>query len=191
MKKFILIMFCSIVFNVVQAGNIKIAVIDADQVFKKYYKTKIVQASLMQQMQVYKAWLKKLAKSYQQLKGEYKILLDETQNIALSKEEREQKRVIAMRKMRQLEEKKAEIEQYNKDKMAQMKQLEAKKRSNILNDIRKVIASRAALEGYSLVIDRSGRTMNAISSVLYYKDNMDITATVIQDLNRGHEKRTK
>ena len=191
MKKIFVILISIVLFNIVQAGNVKIAVIDADQVFKKYYKTKIVEASLMQQMQVYKAWLKKLAKSYQQLRDEYKVLLDDTQNIALSRDERERKRVAAMQKMRQIQEKKAEIAQYTKEKTAQMKQLEAKKRHDILEDIKKVIASRAALEGYSIVIDRSGVTMNGISSVLYYKDNMDITAKIIQDLNRGHSKKKR
>jgi Skp family chaperone for outer membrane proteins len=71
--------------------------------------------------------------------------------------------------------------------MQQFKKLEAKKRQEILRNIQKAIASRAELEGYSLVLDHSGKTLNGISAVLFYKPHMDITEEIIKDLNRGHK----
>jgi len=189
MKTLLLIMLFTTSMAMTMAGELKIAVVDADQLFQKYYKTKIVDASLKQQMQVYKAWLKKLNRSQEKLQGEFKILRDDAQNIALDAKERERKRLEAMRKYQQMREKKVEIEQYNAEKMRQFKQLEAKKRLDILNDIKKAVTSRAAIEGYILVIDRSGKTLNGISSILYHKADMDITQVILKDLNRGREKK--
>lgn len=189
MKKFLLIMCCSILFSVANAGEFKLALVNADQLFQQYYKTKIVDASLKQQMQVYKAWLTKLKKSHAKLQSEFKLLRDDAQNIALDAAERERKRLAAIRKYQQVREKKVEIDQYSTEKVQQLKKLEAKKRQDILNDIKKAIAARAALAGYTLVIDRSGKTLNGISSVLYYKADMDITQEILQDLNRGHQKK--
>jgi outer membrane protein len=191
MKKFLLIMFFAVSLTVAQAGELKIAVVNADQLFQKYYKTKIVDASLKQQMQVYKAWLKKLNSSNAKLQEEFKILRDDAQNIALDTKERERKRLEAMRKYQQIREKKVEIEQYSAEKMRQFKQLEEKKRMDILTDIKKAVSSRAALEGYSLVIDLSGKTLNGISSVLYHKADMDITQVILKDLNRGRQGKNK
>ena len=182
-------MLLSASLSTIMASELKIAVVDADLLFQKYYKTKIVDASLKQQMQVYKAWLKKLNSSQVKLQGEFKILRDDAQNIALDAAERERKRLKAMRKYQQMREKKVEIEQYSSEKMRQFKQLEAKKRLNILNDIKKAVASRAVMEGYTLVIDRSGKTLNGISSILYHQASMDITQVILKDLNRGREKK--
>lgn len=187
MKKILLIMCLTVSFAMAYGGELKIAVVDADQIFQKYYKTKIVDASLKQQMQVFKAWLKKLNGSLLKLQEEFKLLRDDAQNIAIDAVERERKRLEAMRKYQQMREKKVEIEQYNAEQMQRFKKLEAKKRNDILNEIKKAIASRAALEGYTLVIDRSGKTLNGISSILYHKADMDITKVILKDLNRGRE----
>jgi outer membrane protein len=189
MKKLLLIAFFIASLAMVHGGELKIAVVDADMIFQKYYKTKIVDASLKQQMQVFKAWLKKLNSSQAKLQEEFKLLRDDAQNIALDVAERERKRLDAMRKYHQIREKKVEIEQYSAEKMQQFKKLEEKKRRDILNDIKKAVSSRAALEGYTLVIDRSGKTLNGISSVLYHKASLDITQVILRDLNRGREKK--
>ncbi|MFA7231127.1 MAG: OmpH family outer membrane protein [Victivallaceae bacterium] len=189
MKKYLL--FLAVVFTMfgVVAADIKIAVVDMDSIFESYYKTKIADATLKQQAEIYKAWIGKLNDSMAKLEEEFKILRDASQNIAISAAERENKRLEAQKKYRELREKNAEIEQYTSEKTRQYKELEAKKRQEILDEIKDEVKRRATLEGYSLVLDKSGKTLNGISAVIYNNPTYDITEEVVKEINRGHREK--
>lgn len=167
------------------AADLKIAVIDMDKVFQNYIRTKTVDSTLKQQSEIYRTWLKKLNDSMVKLDEQFKVLRNDSQNIALSETERESKRFEAQKKYRELQEKKVEIEQYSQEKTRQLKELETKKREEILKEINQEVKRRAILEEYSLVLDCSGKTLNAIPSIIYYQSQMDITESVLRDLNRG------
>ena len=47
------------------------------------------------------------------------------------------------------------------------------------------------LEGYTIVLDKSGESLNDVEFVVYIQPNLDITEAVIQDLNRGYRKNAK
>ena len=68
----------------------------------------------------------------------------------------------------------------------QYKQLETQKRDDILAEITKEVKRRATLEGYTLVVDKSGKTLNGIPSIIYYSSTADITEPVLTELNRGN-----
>ncbi|MFA6101991.1 MAG: OmpH family outer membrane protein [Victivallaceae bacterium] len=168
------------------AGETKIAVLDMDQIFQNYYKTKIADSTLKQQAEIYKAWIKKLNESLTKLEEEFKVVRDASQNIALSASERETKRFEAQKKYREIREKQVELEQYTAEKTQQYKQLETQKRDDILAEIAKEVKRRATLEGFTLVIDKSGKTLNGIPSIIYSSPTADITEPVIAELNRGN-----
>ncbi|MDD2403347.1 MAG: OmpH family outer membrane protein [Victivallaceae bacterium] len=167
------------------AAELKIAVIDMDKVFQNYVRTKTVDATLKQQSEVYRSWIQKLNESMLKLEEQFKILRNDSQNIALSETDRETKRFEAQKKYREFQEKKLELEQYSQEKSLQLKELETKKREEILKEINQEVKRRATLDGYSLVLDASGKTLNAIPTIIYFQSSMDITETVLRDLNRG------
>ena len=178
-------------FCAVHAAETKIAVIDMDQIFQSFYKTKIADSTLKQQAEIYKGWVKKLNESLTKLEEEVKVVRDASQNIALSASERETKRFEAQKKYREVREKQVEIEQYTADKTQQYKQLETQKRDAILEEIAKEVKRRATLEGYVLVIDKSGKTLNGIPSLIYFSPSIDITDPVLTELNRGNPESQK
>ncbi len=178
-------------FCAVHAAETKIAVIDMDQIFQSYYKTKIADSTLKQQAEIYKAWVKKLNESLTKLEEEFKVVRDASQNIALSASERETKRFEAQKKYREVREKQVEIEQYTAEKTQQYKQLETQKRDAILEEIAKEVKRRATLEGYVLVIDKSGKTLNGIPALIYFSPSIDITDPVLTELNRGNPESQK
>lgn len=167
------------------AEDPKIAVIDMEEVFNSYYKTKVSAANLKKQAEVFKAYAQKLTESGQKLMDEFKTLRDESQNIAISKTEQENKRIQAQEKYRLCKEKEAELTQYNKTKLKQLNQERAQMRDTLLKEIKDEINKRAALAGYILVIDRSGNTMNNIPVVIYSSPSIDITDSIVKELNRG------
>lgn len=191
MKKTVLCVALFSLFCAAYAAELKIAVIDMDQIFQSYYKTKIADSTLKQQAEIYKAWVKKLNDSLTKLEEEFKVVRDASQNIALSSSERETKRFEAQKKYREIREKQVEIEQYTAEKTQQYKQLETQKRDAILEEIAKEVKRRSTLEGYVLVIDKSGKTLNGIPSLIYYSPSIDITEPVITELNRGNPESQK
>lgn len=170
-----------------QAGDFKIAIVDMERIFQDYYKTKIQDANLKRQAEIFKDYADKLGDSLQKMQDEFKTLRDSSQNIALTEVERENRRLAAQDKYRQVTAKEAELRQYDREKRRQLRDDFEKMRIDIIDEIKRIIKERCALEGYSLVLDKSGMTMNSIPAVIYFNPAMEITDSVVKDLNRGHE----
>ncbi|MCP3966007.1 MAG: OmpH family outer membrane protein [Lentisphaerae bacterium] len=185
-KLSILVIMCTAV-ALVAAPKLKVATVDMEKIFENFYKKKQADATLKQQDEIYKAWVRKLIDSMNKLEEEYKILRDASQNIALSASEREKKRLEAQRKFRDMQQKKAEIEQYVMEKQRQFKKLEKKKRTEIIDEILTEVKRRATLKGYTLIIDKTGKTLNAIPAILYSSPAFDITDEILKALNRGQD----
>lgn len=171
------------------AADLKVAVVDMEKIFQEYYKTKISDGNLKKQAEIFKDYSEKLNESLQKLQDEFKSLRDASQNVVLTETERENKRLAAQDKYRQVNAKEAELKQYNREKQRQLRDDYDKMRAEILEEIKKAIKDRCALEGYSLVLDKSGMTLNNIPALIYHNPAMDITGSVIQELNRGHNEK--
>jgi len=168
------------------AAEFKLAVIDLEEVFNNYYKTKLTAANLKKQAEMFKAYAKKLDESRQKLYDEFKQLRDESQNLALNKLEQENKRIQAQEKYRQLKAKEAELTQYNQSKFNQLRDERTKMRQDLIEEIKAEVAKRAALAGYTVVMDKSGSSLNNIPVIVYYAPSVDITQSILQELNRGY-----
>jgi len=163
----------------------KIAVLDMEKVFKGYYKTKINSAKFKKQAATFKEYADNLANSQLKLEEEFKSLRDASQNIAFTETERESKRLAARDKYRQLQSKQSELQQYDREKSAQLKDKYDKMRKDLLTEIRKNVAKYAKESGYGIVLDASGKTINEIPLLIYYKTEMDITDIIISRINKG------
>ena len=75
-----------------RAAELKIAVIDMQKAFQEYEKTKTIEIKLNQQMEVFKEYSNQLNQQYQNLRKQYESARDDSQNIAYSAAERENKR---------------------------------------------------------------------------------------------------
>ena len=167
------------------AGDFKCAVVDMERLFKEYYKTKISTAKLEKQAAMYKDYADKLAESQLKLQEEFKALRDASLNIAYSETERESKRLAAQDKYRQLKAKELELQQYNREKRDQLRKQEEKMRKGMVDEIRRAIARFAKKNGYNLVLDYSGRTLNNLPAVIYFTPDSDITDTMLELINKG------
>ncbi|MDD5728321.1 MAG: OmpH family outer membrane protein [Victivallales bacterium] len=163
----------------------KLALIDMDMVFHEYYKTKETDAVLRQKQGIYQAWAKKLGESKLKLEEEFKILRDASQNIAYSSAEREKKRLAAQNKYQELKKKEAELEQYVEQKSREYKELLQKMYKKILEEIYTEIKRYAVLKGYTMVMDKSGKSLNTVPVIIYNSPQLDITQDILKRLNRG------
>jgi outer membrane protein len=170
------------------ADDNKIGVVDMERLFRDYYKTKIANARLKKQAETYKEYADKLAASQLNLQEEFKELRDASQNIALSATQRESKRLAAQDKYRQLKSKEMELEQYQREKRMQLRDQETKMRKDLITEIRKAIAKYTKQHAFTIVFDSSGKTLNNIPSVIYFRTEMDITEDILGIINKGAEK---
>jgi Skp family chaperone for outer membrane proteins len=167
---------------------LKIAVIDMNRVFQEYNKTKINEAKLKKQADIYKEYSTQLAQSLNKLRQEFIKLRDDSQNMVYTAAERENRRLNAQEKYRQTAAKEAELREYNRERQKQLRDEYEKLRSSILQDISNVVTEKCLAEGYGLVLDKSGRTLNNIPFVVYSSKMLDITDSVIKTLNMGQNK---
>ena len=174
-----------------RAAEVKIAVIDMQKAFVEYEKTKTIEIKLNQQTEVFNEYSSQLQQQYQNLRKQYEAARDDSQNIAYTGAERENKRRKAQQLYESLMLKEQEINSYKESRTTQIRDMFAKMREEVLDEIRKAVHNKAVLEGYTIVLDRSGNAMDDVGFVIYYQPNLDITESIIQDLNRGYRKNAK
>lgn len=188
LKALLVLAVCTGIDLAAQNMALKIAVIDMNRVFQEYNKTKINEAKLKKQADIYKEYSMQLAQSLNKLRQEFIKLRDDSQNMVYTAAERENRRLNAQEKYRQAAAKEAELQEYNRERQKQLRDEYEKLRSSILQDISNVVTEKCLAEGYGLVLDKSGRTLNNIPFVVYSSKMLDITDSVIKTLNMGQNK---
>jgi Skp family chaperone for outer membrane proteins len=181
-----LVLLGFIVFSFGLNAAQKIGVVNMNKIFIGYYKTKIEDARIKKQSEVYRKYLISLNEAKNKLNTEFIKLRDAAQNIAYSDAERENNRITAQNKYRQLQAKEVEIQQYNEEKKKQLFDEYEKMRKALIEEVVKVVRSKAKREKYTFVMDSSGNTMNSIPAILYFDKSMDFTDAVIKELNLGN-----
>ena len=174
-----------------RAAELKIAVIDMQKAFQEYEKTKTIEIKLNQQMEVFKEYSNQLNQQYQNLRKQYESARDDSQNIAYSSAERENKRQKAQQLYESLKLKEQEMTSYTESRKTQIRDMYTKLRGEVVDEIRKAVHNKAVLEGYTIVLDQSGESLNDVGFVVYVQPGLDITEAIIQDLNRGYRKNAK
>lgn len=164
----------------------KIAIVNMAKVFQDYEKTKVHELRLQKQADVFKEYSMKLTEVLKKAQQEFTELRNASQNIALTEAERQNKLLAAQDKYTEVSLKEKQLREYNRDKQAELRDAYDTMRADILKEIHAVIQNKCMLEGYSLVLDSSGMTLNNIAPVVYWNPGMDITQGVLEELNRGN-----
>ncbi len=189
MKRYLAAVLLALTFGAgVCAAEVKIAVIDMQKAFEQYEKTKTLQIKLDQQMEVFREYSNQLNQQFQNLRKQYESARDDSQNIAFSGAERESKRLKAQQLYESLKLKEQELTSYKESRKAQLNEMHEKLRNELIDEIKQVVHNKAVLEGYTIVLDKSGTSLSDVQFLVYFQSNLDITASVVQDLNRGYRK---
>ena len=168
------------------AGNI--AVVDLAKVFNSYYRTRIIDQDIAEQGKVYRNYIARQAEILRKDETEFRTKLNSSMNIALAAAERQKRQEEVKELERKLKIRRAELEQYASERAKALRESAARERTKVIDEIRSEIRRRAAIEGYTLVLDRSARSTSDTAMVLYSADALDITDKVIEELNRGAKK---
>ena len=170
------------------AAPLKIATVDLTKLFKEYYRTKIIEQDFNEQSKVYRNYIARQAESLRKSEAEYRQKLDASLNVAMAPAEREKRRSEVQSLENELKRRRAELEQYAANKARALQKSAEEQRLKVIEEIRAEIRRRAAIDGYTLVLDKSAKSTSDAAIVLYSADSLDITERVLTELNRGAEK---
>ena len=161
----------------------KIGTVDLRKLFDGYWKTKQAQAALSDR----KAQLDKDDKTMRDdlKKGsdDYQKLLEQSNDQALSSDERDKRKQAAADKLKQLQDSKTAIDQFERQAQVTLSEQSQRMRENILTEIKAAVASQAKASSCFLVVDAAAETANATTAVLYNSGENDLTDAVLKQLN--------
>ena len=161
----------------------KIAIVDLRKLFDDYYKTKAADAQLKDQAADLAKESKAYMEQYQKASDDYKKLLDEANNQAVSSDEREKREKAAEGKLVEIKELETTIRQFENTARTTLEEKKRQMREKILSAIRDIINAKAKAAGYAMVIDTAAETVNQTPVIPYNNGENDITTAVLQELN--------
>ena len=161
--------------------------VNMQKLFQNYYKTVRYKKELGERGKELKAEGEEIKTEVRDLEKKQKQLRERMRNPGLSKSARAdvQKKLKAKAKL--YDKKRKEFQSFMSGKVQNLKEEYMKKRTEIVKEIRSVIRAYADEQDIDIVLDSSGMTSNLIPTVLHYPEEADMTETVLQKLNKGHE----
>jgi len=169
----------------------RIVTVDLNKVFNDYYKTPIAQAKLKETVDSYTKEQDEMMASYKKGIDELNTLREEQEKSEYTAEVREQKRKAVAEKLAETQKLQRDIEEYRASHQKILQEQTQRMRQTILKEINDVITKEAQDQGYQLVLDKSGNTLNGVPAVIYSQDSMEITVDILKILNKNQPKTTE
>lgn len=162
------------------SAQTKIATVDMKKLFNGYYKTKLAQTSLESRKTELRKEIKDMADGLDKATADYKKLLDQASDPALSSDERDKKQQESQTKAKELNKSKAAIEQFQRQAEAQLADQSQRMSGNLVGEIQKAVAEKARVGGYSIVLNSA-----SMETVVYAANDNDLTSAVLAQINAG------
>jgi len=170
-----------LVATVVSASaQTKTATVDMKKLFNGYYKTKLTQASLESRKTELRKEIKDMADGLDKAQADYKDLLAQASDPAISADERDKRKQATADKAKEINNSKAAIDQFQRQAEAQLADQSQRMSTDIVGEIQKAVAGKAKAGGYSLVLNNASTEI-----VVFAGTDTDITADVLGQLNAG------
>ncbi|HYR59123.1 MAG TPA: OmpH family outer membrane protein, partial [Chthoniobacteraceae bacterium] len=171
-----------------QSVTIRIGTVDMKKVFDSYYKTKDAEAKINEARNNAKKELEERMDQAKKILDEVKKLDEDIAKPELSKEAKDQKGKIRGEKAGELQTMDREIREFQSSREKQLQEQSVRMRGGIVDEINKVVGDKVKAEGYDIVFDRSGPSLNGVPILLYAKESYDFTTDVVAALNKNRGK---
>ena len=171
--------FCAVTAQ----AQTRIATVDVKKVVNGYWKTKEALAALKDRREDLLKELKGLSDDMKKAEDEYKKLIDDANDQAVSAEERDKRKKAAETKLKTVGEIKERAREFDRNATATLNEQTQRMADRIDDKIRATVTARAKAAGYALVFDSSSRGAENKPTVLYASDENDLTAIILEQLN--------
>jgi Skp family chaperone for outer membrane proteins len=167
------------------AGDI--VFVDAQEVFKQFYKTQLAQDQIRQQADDIKLERAAMEVDLNAVKEVVEVLRTDARDTTLSVEIRQGKRDQLEEKLVEMQQSEQEMNEYEKLRIKQLEQQNTRMTRKLFDEIHEAIILFSKEKGYSGVIDRSAQGRNGSPVMLYASPKEDITEQMIALLNEGQQ----
>lgn len=157
----------------------KIATVDMRKLLNGYWKTKQANVVLDNRKADLRKELKDMSDGLEKAQADYKQLLTQADDPAISDVERERRKQSAADKSKEINDSKAAYDQFSRQAEVQLQDQVQRMTTNLLADIQAAVGAKAKLGGYALVLN------SASDAVVFNSGDTDITADVLAQLNAG------
>lgn len=168
-----------------QSVTIRIGTVDMKKVFESYYKTKDAESKINEARNNAKKELEDRMDQAKKLLEEVKKLDEDIARPELGKEAKEQKTKSRGEKAGELQTMDREIREFQSSREKQLQEQSVRMRGGIVDEINKVVTDKVKADGYDIVFDKSGPSLNGVPILLYSKESYDFTADVVTALNKS------
>ena len=148
-------------------AQIKIGVVDMDKIFKSYYKTKDAETKINEARASAKKELDDRMDSYNKDLDGIKKIDEELTRPELSKTSKDEKSKQRDEKVAKIRATEREIREFQGTREKDLQTQAIRMRNSIVEEIQKLIQDEVKAEGFTLVLDRSGSSLNGVPIILY------------------------
>jgi len=158
---------------------LKILVVDMAKLYDGHYKTEEQNSKLKDDEGKASVELEKLNKDGNTLVEDYKQMIEQSKNPALTAEARTKAEGDAQKKYEEIQKKQNEVQTFRTNTQRSLQQRVNTFKQLLLEEISKLTTDIAKKKGATIVIDKAGPSMIGVSNIVYTDPGYDITDEVI------------
>jgi outer membrane protein len=166
-------------------AQMKVGIVDMNQVFTSYYKTKDAEARLNDARAQAKTDLDGRLETLKSNMEEINRLEVDAKKPELTADKQQAAIRARDEKINEVRNLDREIGEFRQTRERQLQEQFMRMRGDIVQDIMKVVDARVKSEGYDIVFDKSGQGISQVPVVLFSSPSMDFSDTVISELNKA------
>jgi len=167
----------------------KVGTIDMKQVFDSYYKTKDAEAKINDSRAQAQKELAERLDTFNKAQEQARKLNDEAGKAELSEKAKAEKVKGLNEKLQELGVMQREVQEFQQTRERQLSEQSVRSRNSLVEEINKIVSDVVKTNGYDLVFDKSGQSLNAVNVLVHSKDSFDFTADVLSKLNADQKKK--
>lgn len=170
-------------------AQFKIGVVDMNECFVSFYKTKEAETKINEARNQAKSELDARLEKLNKAVEEINRLQQEIQKPELSQAARETKTRELNEKANDTRALDREVAEFRNTRERQIQEQFLRMRKDLIDEIMNVVNEQIKSAGYDIVFDKSGLSMGQIPVVLFSRKEMDFTPAVIAELNKNAPKK--
>jgi len=170
-------------------AQMKVGTIDMKQVFDSYYKTKDAEAKINESRAQAQKELAERLDTFNKAQEQARKLNDEAGKAELSEKAKAEKVKGLNEKLQELGVMQREVQEFQQTRERQLSEQSVRSRNSLVEEINKIVSDVVKTNGYDLVFDKSGQSLNAVNVLVHSKDSFDFTADVLNKLNADQKKK--
>ncbi len=164
------------------AGGSKIGVVDMALLLEKFEQTQTMEGLLEKQVADIREELDRMTERVEKQRDLVNQLQMEAEDRALSEEKREEKVGQLRRHLTQLQDMRQGLARARETRQMELSEQKMRMHRTVLGNIQGYVETFAAREGYVLILDKSGLSVNGVPPVVFFVEEFDVTRRILETM---------